>query len=494
MGIFAIQSKNTDHRAPPGVRLVLGRSNLKPTERWYAFFNRNVPNVVLRLIIMLAGVSIVSASVALTRATGLGTSPVSCFPATLSYLTPLSTGVLTFIMNVLFVFIQIALLRRNFNPVQLLQIPYVFVFSALIDVFVPVCELIPMGNYGLQVLWSIVGCLMTAFGVFLQVKASFLTLPGEGIILAISRVTKVAFPKIKVAFDSTNVVVAAIVSLACSGGLYGVREGTILAALAVGTIVGLFNKALPRFEKFCPVQGHITLTAAGMDAPGETSEPKTEGESTPLVITIGRQFGSGGREIGQAVGKELGIPVFDHTLIELTAEESGLTRSYIAAHEQEVRGGLLYNLYMQSMKDRFVSDVQEMDPIWLAQARAITKLADTGSCVIVGRCANFILKGRSNVFDVFVHAPLVPRIGRVMERENVDHMKAAETIERIDAERAEHCRRFAGKEWGSSENYQLSLDSSFQPAADNAKLIANLARKAFPNAPLTPNPEKPKAK
>ena len=466
---------------------------MKISQSWHAFFDRKTPNVVLRLIIMLVGVSIVSASVALTRATGLGTSPVSCFPATLSYLTPLSTGIWTFIMNVLFVLIQIALLRRDFNPIQLLQIPYVFVFSALIDVFVPFCELIPMDNYGLQVFWSVVGCFMTAFGVFLQVKASFLTLPGEGIILAISHVSKVAFPKIKVAFDSTNVMVAAIVSLACSGGLYGVREGTILAALAVGTIVGLFNKIMPKFEQFCPVQGHITLTAATMAAPGDTVPLQTKGASTPLVITIGRQFGSGGREIGQTVGKELGIPVFDHTLIELTAQESGLTRSYIAAHEQEVRGGLLYNLYMQSFQ-RYGSDIQEIDPIWLAQARAITKLADDGACVIVGRCANFILKGRDNVFDVFIHAPLKPRISRIMKREKVDQTKAAEDIERIDHERAEHCLYFAGKEWGSSENYQLSLDSSFQPAAENAKLIADLARKAFPDAPLTPNPEKPKAK
>ena len=148
---------------------------------------------------MLAGVSIVSASVALTRATGLGTSPVSCLPATLSYLTPLTIGTWTFVMNVISVLIQIALLRHDFNPVQLLQIPYVFVFSALIDVFVPYCELIPMESYALQVLWSVIGCFMTAFGVFLQVKASFLTLPGEGINLAILRysatgvVIKVAF-------------------------------------------------------------------------------------------------------------------------------------------------------------------------------------------------------------------------------------------------------------------------------------------------------------
>ena len=146
------------------------------TQAWHSFFDRSTPNVVLRLIVMLAGVAITSASVALTRATGLGTSPVSCFPATLSYLTLLTIGTWTFIMNVVFVLIQIALLRRDFNPVQLLQIPYVFVFyRALIDAFVPLCELIPMGNYALQITWSVVGCFMTAFGVFLQVKASFLT-------------------------------------------------------------------------------------------------------------------------------------------------------------------------------------------------------------------------------------------------------------------------------------------------------------------------------
>ena len=222
------------------------------TQAWHSFFDRSTPNVVLRLIVMLAGVAITSASVALTRATGLGTSPVSCFPAALSYLTPLTIGTWTFIMNVVFVLIQIALLRRDFNPVQLLQIPYVFVFSALIDAFVPLCELIPMGNYALQITWSVVGCFMTAFGVFLQVKASFLTLPGEGINLAISRVTKIAFPKVKVAFDCTNVVVAAAVSLACSGALYGVREGTILAALAVGSIVALRSEER-RVGKECAV-------------------------------------------------------------------------------------------------------------------------------------------------------------------------------------------------------------------------------------------------
>ena len=167
------------------------------TDRWHAFFDRTIPNIVIRIIIMVFGLAFVAASVGLTRATGLGTSPISCVPTTLSFFTPLTIGGWTFVMNVLFVIIQILLLRRDFKIVQLLQIPYVFVFSALIDLFVPVFELVPMPNYLTQLFFSIVGCFMTAFGVFLQVKASFLTLPGEGIVLAVAKVSKWPFPKCK---------------------------------------------------------------------------------------------------------------------------------------------------------------------------------------------------------------------------------------------------------------------------------------------------------
>lgn len=467
------------------------------TQRWYELFDRTVPNLVLRIVVMAVGLSFVAGSVAITRASGLGTSPISCIPATLSYMTPLTIGMWTFIMNCLFVAIQIALLRREFKPIQFLQIPFVFVFSALIDLFVPFAEMLPMPNYPVQFLYTILGAFMTAFGVFLQVKASFITLPGEGIVLTFSKVTNIAFPKCKMTFDTSMVVIATVASLAVLGGLYGVREGTILSALAVGAIVGLYNRLFPHFERFCPLQGHKTFTVTTMDAPEDASEASTTGTATgaatPLVITIGREYGSGGREIGQALGRELGIPVFDHTLIELTAKESGLTADYIKAHEQEVRRGLLYNLYMQTY-NRVGTDPEQMDDIWLAQARAITKLADDGACVIVGRCANAILEGRENVFNVFIHAPLVPRIGRVMKREHVGEAQAIETIERIDRERAEHARRFADIEWGAAKHYNLTIDSSLAQPGDSAKVIAGLARMAYPSAPLSPNPKKPHAR
>ena len=248
------------------------------TDRWHAAFDRPVPNMILRLMVMFVGLALVAASVALTRASGLGTSPISCIPAVLSFTTAWSIGVWTFVVNVLFVLIQIILLRRDFNPIQFLQIAFVFFFSAMIDFFVPLCAAIPMPNYGFQLFYTVVGCIMTGFGIFLQVKASLITLPGEGIVLAVSKVTKIEFPKCKVAFDSIQGITGAAISLIAMGGLFGVREGTVLSALFVGVVVNAFNKLLPNFEKAVPLAGHKTLTAATLEAP--TDAPLSQEQET----------------------------------------------------------------------------------------------------------------------------------------------------------------------------------------------------------------------
>ena len=464
---------------------------MKLTDRWYIFFNKNIPNIVLRLCVLGGGFFSMAMAIAISRTTGLGTSPISCLPATLSYFTPLTIGTGTFVMNCGFLLLQIILLRRDFNPVQVLQLPFVFLFSMIIDLCVPVAEAVPMPNYPIQLAWNIASCFLIAFGVFLQVKASFITLPGEGLVLAVSSTIKKPFPKCKIAFDSTMVVVSVILSFAAMSALNGVREGTIITALAAGAIVGLFNRIMPNFNRFCPIEGHISfvieVSMSEDDQP--TPKPAKSGEQ-PLVIAIERQYGSGGRMIGQAVGKELSIPVFDHTLIDLTAKESGFSPSYVANHEQEVRRGLLYNLYMQNYQ-HVGAEPEKMDGVWLAQARAITKLADDGACVIVGRCAGPILRGRKNVLSVFVHAPLEARIAHVMQREHSTRNEAAARIDSIDHERAEHSLRFADVAWDSPEEHHLSIDSSLEGPADTAALIAQLARRAFPTAPLSPCPEKP---
>lgn len=462
-------------------------------DRWFTFFNKPVPNVILRLVVLFLGFLSMAMSIALMRTTGLGNSPISCIPATLSFITPLSLGTITFLMNTAFLVVQILLLRRDFSPVQLLQVPFTFVFSLMIDQLLPFCETLPMEYYPEALGWNILGCFLLAMGVFLQVKASFITLPGEGIVLAIAKTLKKPFPKCKIVFDSSMVVISVAISLIGIGGLYGVREGTIVTALAAGTIVGWYGKLMPHFNRFCPVEGHLSFVInVPMVSDEKPAAPENAGQP-PLVVAIERQYGSGGREIGTLVGKELGIPVFDHTLIDLTAQESGFPPAYVKQHEQEVRRGLLYNLYMQNYR-HVGAEPEQMDEMWLAQARAITKLADEGACVLVGRCAGPILKGRSNVLTIFVHAPLETRIARVMKRDGLSREKAEERIETIDRERAEHSLRFVNTTWDSAETHHLVLDSSLLKPEETAHTIAEFARKAFPAAPLSPCAEKPAQK
>ena len=109
-------------------------------DRWITLFNKPIPNVILRLVVLFGGFLSMAMSIALMRTTGLGNSPISCIPATLSYLVPLTLGTITFIMNTCFLIVQAILLRRDFNPVQLLQIPFTFVFALMIDQLLPFCE------------------------------------------------------------------------------------------------------------------------------------------------------------------------------------------------------------------------------------------------------------------------------------------------------------------------------------------------------------------
>lgn len=226
---------------------------------WQAFFDRPVPNFVLRLALMMLGMACIAFSVACTRATDLGTPTISCVPAVLSFATSASIGTWTFIVNLLFIAAQVVLLRREFKWPQLLTIAFVFVFSLLIDLFVPVGQAIPKPNYAARLLISFAACFLTAFGVWLQTKAALVMLPGDGIVQAISHVSGKAFGSCKLGFDITMIVLGTAISLATMGALHGVREGTLLAAVLVGPIIRGIEKLCPNFERFAPTQGHISL-------------------------------------------------------------------------------------------------------------------------------------------------------------------------------------------------------------------------------------------
>lgn len=443
------------------------------TAAWHDFFDKPLPNFLLRTVIMLIGAAMVAFSVALSRDTGLGTSPISCVPATLSFLTPLTVGTWTFIINLVFIALQIILLRRDYNPFQLFQLPFLFIFSMMIDLFVPVAELIPLNSYPLQLLAIVCCCFITACGVVLQVKSSLIMLSADALVVTISRVFHFDFAKTKIGFDCTMALTSVVISLIWAGYLLGVREGTVIFALCTGLCTKVFYWLFRNFELVVPIQGHITLL------PKENTEANEDGQSAPgdpLVITIAREYGSGGREIGHAIANELGVKCYDSSLISMVSKESGLTLDYVKSHEEEVRRGILYSLVAQNY-EYVGAKPADTDALFLAQARTITKLAERESCVIVGRNANYILASRPNCFNIFVHAPLEARIERVMRRDNVSREQAEKDIERIDRERAEHAFKFTGRARGLASDYQLTIDSSLTDSATIAKSVVALATK-----------------
>lgn len=234
-------------------------------DAWHRFFDRDVPNMVLRVCIMFAGMAFVAFGIALSRATDLGVSAISAVPNVLSYVTPFTIGFWTFIVNTVFVLAQLAILRKDFSPLQFLALPFIFIFSAMIDFFVPICAAIPMETYFVRLLFSLATCFIIAWGVLIQTQAALVMLPGDGIVVTISRAFGIEFGKAKMGFDISQISLGALISVIALHALVGVREGSVLAACLVGLIIRLYRKVLPDLESFVPTRGHKTLIPAEKD-------------------------------------------------------------------------------------------------------------------------------------------------------------------------------------------------------------------------------------
>jgi len=175
------------------------------------------------------------------------------------------------------------------------------------------------------------------------------------------------------------------------------------------------------------------------------------------IITISRQYGSGGRLIAQKLSEKLGIPFYDQALIDMAAKESGYEAA-LFEHVDEHTNNWFYNLSMFG-NSTAMQDLPLNDKIFLAQSNIIRKVADQGPCVIVGRCADYVLRDRKDCVNVFVHSDLASRIKRSTEQYGLPAAKAGDEILKIDKQRATYYRYYSEKKWGRAENYDLSLRS-----------------------------------
>ena len=202
------------------------------------------------------------------------------------------------------------------------------------------------------------------------------------------------------------------------------------------------------------------------------------------IITIGRQSGSGGHEIGKKLADKLGIPVYDKELLKLAAEESGLAPENFELYDEVPTSSLLYSLslgnYGMAM-GQYVLPIHQK--IFLAQFDTIQKLADKGeSCVIIGRCADYALAKRQQAIHVFIRSDIQSRVKRALERHpGATEKKAADEIVRTDKRRASYHNFYADTKWGSPESYDLVIDSLKTGIDATVDTIAYYANQRFPD-------------
>ena len=182
-----------------------------------------------------------------------------------------------------------------------------------------------------------------------------------------------------------------------------------------------------------------------------------------VIITISRQFGSGGREIGQKLAKELNVPFYDKELLELAAKESGIDKDLFETEGESTSRGFHLLAAMGYTLGSPITSINEMslnDRMYLVQSEVIESIALRGSAVIVGRCADYVLKDMLECINVFIHANIKSRIERAETSYEVDGDDTLRDIERIDKRRANYYNYYTDRKWGKVENYHLSIDSS----------------------------------
>jgi cytidylate kinase len=198
-----------------------------------------------------------------------------------------------------------------------------------------------------------------------------------------------------------------------------------------------------------------------------------------LIITIGRQFGSGGREIGRCLADSLGIPYYDKELLALAAKESGLCAEVFERADERTSDGMAHAFAIGAPFIGFYTprvDVLSNDSLFKLQSDAIRKLAQQESCVIVGRCADYILRDYPGCVSFFIHDNMENRVRRIIERSSVSEEQAVELISKTDKSRAAYYDYYTNKTWGMASSYDVCIDASTLGLDNTIEFIKDFIR------------------
>ena len=420
-----------------------------------------------RYLIFLVGLFVNSLGVSLITKANLGTSPISSIPYVLSLNFPFTLGNFTIFFSIFLIVLQLIILRKNFKLEHILQIPVSIIFGYFIDLTMILFSWVNPEAYIMKIVYLLIGCLILGVGVYMEVLADVVMLPGESFVRAIVLTWKTNFGTTKICFDVSMSVIAAVLSFVFAGRLAGVREGTVIAALLVGFIARLIGK------KFAFLKDMIFPESVSAENENEAKE-QTAGTYGKNVIAIGRQFGSGGHDIGKVLAEKLGYDFYDAEIIQMTAGTTGYLPEFVKKNEEIMTNSLLYDLVNQMYLNIDRQDEAPKDKIFEAECQVVRDLAKKGNCVIVGRCADYVLRNSGNCLKVFFSAPLVSRIRRVAQRQNISEGEAKSTVQKNEKLRADNYRYYTRRMWGAAGNFDLSLNTDL-----GEEFIENCIRSAM---------------
>lgn len=409
-------------------------------------------NKLKRYLLFLVGLFVSSLGVSLVTKANLGTSPISSIPYVLSLNFPFTLGNFTIIFSLFLIALQVLILRKNFKAEYILQIPVSIAFGYFIDFTMYIFFWVNPQNYLIKIVTLLIGCIILGFGVYIEVIADVVMLPGESFVRAIVQTWNTNFGTTKIVFDCSMTIIAGILSFVFSRKLNGVREGTVIAALLVGFIARLFGKHLEFVKPF--------LFPEDYKKKNETTDNKSNDTTTHKnVIVIGRQYGCGGHDIGKMLAEKFGYEFYDQEIIKMIAGTTGMTPDFISKQEESMTNNFLYDFVNQMYLYKDKMEEAPKDKIFEAESKVIKDLAAKGNCVIIGRCSDYILRENKNVLKVFFLAPIEQRIQRIMKKSDITQKDAEQKIHKEDKRRADNYHYYTGRMWGMSSNFDITFNT-----------------------------------
>lgn len=397
----------------------------------------------------------------------LGTSPITSVTYVLSMFTPLTIGQWTIVLNLLFVLFELPFMTRKELKddlrMFLLQIPISLCFGTFIDLSMNMLYWLEPVKYIDQIIYLLVGCVILAAGITLEVKANVAMMAGEYFVRVISQRFHGEFGYVKLCFDITLVCIACLFSICFMSGIYGVREGTVAAALLVGPIVHFISPYYRCFDKWInDVKDKDAIALRNIQH---------------VIITIAREYGSGGHLLGEMLSKELGIKLYDKEFIHLVAEKNGINEQYIKKNEQSIPSFWLKCILGKNSEQSLERSLSSDDVLFVAESKIIQELAEKGPCIIVGRCADFVLRDYRNLIKVFCYSDLRSACVRCVQEYGVSEEKAESEIKRINHNRIAHYEYYTGEKWGEPHHYNLMINTG----SIDLSVACNLIKSIYKN-------------